>query len=80
MRFSLTQPKTRASTNINKALIDALAFYPDSKRLKFLIFLTDGLPTHGVISTEKIVENVAKVNSMKKVSIYSFHDFSSYRG
>jgi len=60
------------STNINEALLTAVDMFPSSNRLKIIVFLTDGLPTEGVVYEPDIIRNVAKVNSQKDVSIYSF--------
>lgn len=50
-------------TDINGALSSALAMKPsNSKRPFMVIFLTDGEPTVGVISTEQILKNMKKRN------------------
>ena len=38
----------RGMTNINEALLTALAEKPDPKRPRIVVFLTDGQPTAGV--------------------------------
>lgn len=62
------------STDINGALLVALGTFPtsDPDRLKILVFLTDGLPTAGVVYEPTIVRNIASANAMKGVKIYSF--------
>ena len=49
-------------TNINDALLTALAEKPDPKRPRIIVFLTDGCPTVGVTNPTQILENVAKAN------------------
>ena len=49
-------------TNINDALLTALAEKPDPNRPRILVFLTDGQPTVGVRNPARILENVAKAN------------------
>lgn len=46
----------RGNTDINRALLEAVSL-AESDRPTFLIFLTDGLPTEGVIESERILEN-----------------------
>jgi Ca-activated chloride channel family protein len=45
------------STDINRALLEA-ASLGDNERPTYLIFLTDGLPTEGVVESSKILENI----------------------
>ncbi|MCG9132615.1 VWA domain-containing protein [Candidatus Poribacteria bacterium] len=52
----------RGMTNINDALLTALAETPDPKRPRIIVFLTDGQPTTGVTNPARILENVAKAN------------------
>ena len=52
----------RGLTNINGALLTALAEKPDPKRPRIIVFLTDGQPTAGVRNPAQILENVAKAN------------------
>lgn len=47
----------QGSTDINRALLEA-AYLADSERPAYLIFLTDGLPTEGVLESKKIIENL----------------------
>jgi Ca-activated chloride channel family protein len=46
------------STDINRALLEAAAMV-DKERPTYLIFLTDGLPTEGVIDSSSILANFA---------------------
>ena len=52
----------RGMTNINDALLTALAEKPDPKRPRIIVFLTDGQPTVGVRNPAQILENVTKAN------------------
>ena len=52
----------RGMTNINDALLTALAEKPDPNRPRIVVFLTDGCPTVGVRNPARILENVAKAN------------------
>ena len=52
----------RGMTNINDALLTALAEKPDPKRPRIIVFLTDGQPTAGVTNPAQILENVARAN------------------
>jgi Ca-activated chloride channel family protein len=47
------------STDINRALLEAAAM-SDIERPTYLIFLTDGLPTEGVVEAVKILENLER--------------------
>lgn len=44
------------STDINRALLEA-SFLVDRERPTYLIFLTDGLPTEGVVESQQILDN-----------------------
>jgi Ca-activated chloride channel family protein len=46
------------STDINRALLEAAAL-ADPERPTYLIFLTDGLPTEGVVESQTILDNLA---------------------
>ena len=54
--------EARGGTNINKALLTALAEKPDPNRPRVIVFLTDGCPTVGVRNEAQILENVAQAN------------------
>ncbi len=49
-------------TNINEALLAALARMPGGDRPGYVLFLTDGLPTVGTTDTADILRNVAQAN------------------
>jgi Ca-activated chloride channel family protein len=46
------------STDINRALLEAAAM-TDKERPIYLIFLTDGLPTEGIVDSQQILDNFA---------------------
>ena len=46
----------QGSTDINRALLEAAAM-ADRERPTYLIFLTDGLPTEGVVDSQTILDN-----------------------
>ncbi len=48
----------QGSTDINRALLEAAAIV-DAERPTYLIFLTDGLPTEGVVDSQQILDNLA---------------------
>ena len=52
----------RGMTNINEALLTALAEKPDPHRPRIIVFLTDGCPTVGERNPARILENVGKAN------------------
>ena len=47
----------QGSTDINRALLEAV-YMVDRERPTYLIFLTDGLPTEGVVDSQKILANL----------------------
>lgn len=49
-------------TNINDALLTALAAEPDAARPRILIFLTDGEPTIGKREPVRILKNISEAN------------------
>lgn len=49
-------------TNINDALLTALADKPATKRPRIIIFLTDGEPTVGETTPAQVLKNVSKAN------------------
>jgi Ca-activated chloride channel family protein len=59
------------STNIDGALTTALSQIKDTSRPNFVVFLTDGLPTHGETNEQKIAANTKQHNG-NKVRIVSF--------
>jgi Ca-activated chloride channel family protein len=52
----------QGSTDINRALLEA-ASLADNERPTYLIFLTDGLPTQGVVDSQKILDNFQQAAS-----------------
>ena len=58
-------------TNINQALLSALRQFGAGDRPKFLIFMTDGLPTVGETNATRIVEN-ARAARIPGVRIFTF--------
>lgn len=57
--------KERGGTDINSALLKALAMFPDSKRPRMVVFLTDGEPTIGVTNSGDILKNLQEANKAK---------------
>ncbi len=51
--------EARGSTDIHRALLEAAAVV-DSERPTYLIFLTDGLPTEGVVDRQQILDDFAR--------------------
>ena len=58
------------STDINRALLESVAVM-DKERPTYLIFLTDGLPTEGVVNTQEILENFAR-SAPANLRLFSF--------
>mgnify|MGYP005840797043 CR=1 FL=1 len=58
------------STDINRALLEAMNM-ADEKRPTIIIFLTDGLPTAGVVEVPLIINNV-KQATPKSVRLFTF--------
>ena len=59
------------STNINAALLMALAELSSSERPALIVFLTDGEATEGVTASDEILANVAAANT-GGVKVFSF--------
>ena len=58
-------------TNINDALLTGLEQVKDEKRLTFIIFLTDGLPTVGNTDIKSILKNVKGENTnLAKIFVF----------
>ncbi len=57
-RRFVSRLKAGGSTDINRALLEALTLAGED-RPAIIIFLTDGLPTVGVVDTDQIIANVA---------------------
>jgi Ca-activated chloride channel family protein len=62
--------RAEGSTDINRALLEASSFV-GSDRPTYLIFLTDGLPTTGVVDSARILENLAAV-APENLSLFAF--------
>jgi Ca-activated chloride channel family protein len=58
------------STNINDALLEAVKGV-DPERTTVLIFLTDGLPTTGVVDSGRIIDNVSRATP-RSVRLFTF--------
>lgn len=58
------------STDINRALLEGVAFAKD-ERPTYLIFLTDGLPTEGVLDSQKILDNL-DLSAPDNVRLFAF--------
>jgi len=69
----------QGSTDINRALLEAAAIANPS-RPAYLIFLTDGLPTEGVVESQQILDNIS-VSAPENIRIFSFgvgYDVDTY--
>lgn len=67
------------STDINRALLEAAA-YGGGERPTYLIFLTDGLPTEGVVDSDQILNNLAGAASAR-LRLFAFgvgYDVDTY--
>jgi Ca-activated chloride channel family protein len=67
------------STDINRALLEA-AVSAEGDRPTYLIFLTDGLPTEGVLDSQQILTNFA-ANAPANIRLFSFglgYDVDTY--
>ncbi|MEZ8216539.1 Ca-activated chloride channel family protein [Candidatus Fervidibacteria bacterium JGI MDM2 SSWTFF-3-K9] len=64
IRFA-EQLTAQGGTNINEALLTALPLLADRERPRFVMFLTDGLPTFGETNVDRILANVRKANEAK---------------
>ncbi|MFH1635090.1 MAG: VIT domain-containing protein [Chloroflexota bacterium] len=58
------------STDINRALLEADAI-ADGERPTYIIFLTDGLPTEGVVESDQILSNFA-ANASSNLRLFAF--------
>ncbi|HEX8722194.1 MAG TPA: VIT and VWA domain-containing protein [Pyrinomonadaceae bacterium] len=67
----ISQLKPLGGTNINGALVAAMAQFDRSERPRMLVFLTDGLPTVGETKVERIVEN-ARAARVPGVRLFTF--------
>ena len=69
----------QGSTDINRALLEAAAM-SNNERPAYLIFLTDGLPTEGVIESGQILDNLANA-APENLRLFSFgvgYDVDTY--
>ena len=60
----------QGSTDINRALLEASAMV-EPERPTYLIFLTDGLPTEGVVDSQQILDNLA-ASAPNNLRLFSF--------
>jgi hypothetical protein len=58
-------------TNINDALKDALASFEAGDRPRYIVFVTDGLPTVGETDPGRILRDVT-VNNGRKIRLFTF--------
>jgi len=70
IRFA-EQLTAQGGTNINEALLTAIPLLTDRERPRFVMFLTDGLPTVGETNVDRILANVRKANEAR-VRIFVF--------
>lgn len=66
----LNRLHAEGSTDINRALLEAVSL-AEKDRPTYLIFLTDGLPTVGIVDSQQIIENIADA-APKNLSIFAF--------
>ena len=67
------------STDINRALLEAVST-SDREKPTYIIFLTDGLPTEGVVDVDEILKNLSN-NALSNIKIFSFgvgYDVDTY--
>jgi Ca-activated chloride channel family protein len=62
--------RAEGSTDINRALLEA-ASLASGERPTYLIFLTDGLPTEGVVDSQQILDNLA-ADVPQNLSLFAF--------
>lgn len=58
------------STDINSALLQALQI-SNNERPTYIVFMTDGLPTHGEVNSQKILSNVG-TEVTSNIRLFSF--------
>jgi len=63
--------EAKGGTNINEALLDALAMDYEKDRPVSIVFMTDGLPTVGETDIGKIIHNVSE-NNNEKIKVFTF--------
>ncbi|MGH2542627.1 MAG: VIT domain-containing protein, partial [Ardenticatenaceae bacterium] len=59
------------STDISRALLEALALGAEGERPLLMIFLTDGLPTAGIVDSEEILR-LAQGNAPEETRLFTF--------
>lgn len=64
--------KAEGGTNIDAALRASLGLFHPSKNVKVLVFVTDGEPTIGETSPDRIVEGVRKLNQNVGAAVVCF--------
>ena len=67
----ISQLKPSGGTNINGALVAAMAQFDRAERPRMLVFMTDGLPTVGETKVERIAEN-ARAARVPGVRLFTF--------
>jgi Ca-activated chloride channel family protein len=67
----ISQLKPVGGTNINGALVAAMAQFDRAERPRFLVFMTDGLPTVGETKVERIADN-ARAARVPGVRLFTF--------
>ncbi|HEX8354962.1 MAG TPA: VIT and VWA domain-containing protein, partial [Pyrinomonadaceae bacterium] len=67
----ISQLKPTGGTNINGALLAGMAQFDRAERPRFLVFMTDGLPTVGETKVERIAEN-ARAARVPGVRLFTF--------
>src|SRR5687767_14810924 len=67
----ISQLRPGGGTNINGALVSAMAQFDRSERPRILVFMTDGLPTVGETKVERIAEN-ARAARVPGVRLFTF--------
>ncbi len=60
----------QGSTDINRALLEAAALCT-SERPTYMVFLTDGLPTEGVLESQQILDNLSST-APRNLRLFSF--------
>jgi Ca-activated chloride channel family protein len=75
----LDQVSAAGSTDINRALLETVSL-ADPDRPAYLIFLTDGLPTQGVLDSKEILRNFT-ATAPKNLRVFAFgvgYDVDTY--
>jgi Ca-activated chloride channel family protein len=70
-RQFIERMRAAGGTNINDALLAALNQLPSSERPRLLVLITDGQPTVGVTSANRILQNVKQANRAN-VRLFTF--------